>query len=178
MQHGRRIIAYQMWDADKYPYKTIMEMFYVLCMMLSREVKTQIAGITLVGDMAGMSRKHVPSTWSDVQSWATFMKVRIGHTSKRVLPWQYLDLGREKRSKRLLDLAQSKMGCVEKVGAECTVGLQRFVGNRSSLLRRNGGNEGRAVKSLMVTSLSVLSKRFWVVWVYCKEPSFHHSHLT
>eukprot|EP00094_Tigriopus_californicus_P012196 TCALIF_11788-PA protein Name:"Protein of unknown function" AED:0.18 eAED:0.18 QI:58/0.66/0.75/1/1/1/4/0/181 len=74
LKHGRRIIVYKMWDADKYPYKTIMEMFYVLCMMLSREVKTQIAGISLVGDMAGMTRKHVPSTWSDIQTWATFMK--------------------------------------------------------------------------------------------------------
>ncbi|TRY67243.1 hypothetical protein TCAL_11788 [Tigriopus californicus] len=92
-KHGRRIIVYKMWDADKYPYKTIMEMFYVLCMMLSREVKTQIAGISLVGDMAGMTRKHVPSTWSDIQTWATFMKggVPVWFHSIHILngPWLF-----------------------------------------------------------------------------------------
>ena len=75
MQYGRRVVVYQMWDGEKYPYRDIMNMFYVICVMLAREPKTQIAGITMVGDMGGMSRKHVPNTWADITAWATFLKV-------------------------------------------------------------------------------------------------------
>ena len=67
---------YRSWDAAKYPYKEIMNMFYVLCVLLAQEPKTQIAGIALVGDMSGMTRRHVPSTWADITAWATFMKVQ------------------------------------------------------------------------------------------------------
>ncbi len=90
---GRRVIVYKMWDGVKYPYREIMNMFYVLCVALAREPKTQIAGITLIGDMKvmnlictsnceshcdslqGMTRKHVPSNWADVTAWSNFMKV-------------------------------------------------------------------------------------------------------
>ncbi len=66
---------YRMWDSDRFPFATSMAMFYVLSMALAREPKTQVAGITMVGDMSGMTRKHVPSTWQHVQAWAAFMKV-------------------------------------------------------------------------------------------------------
>ena len=44
-------------------------------MMLAREPKTQIAGITLLGDMEDMTRKHAPGNWTEVKVYATFMRV-------------------------------------------------------------------------------------------------------
>ena len=35
-----------MWDADKYPYKDIMNMFYVISLTLAREPKTQVWRLT------------------------------------------------------------------------------------------------------------------------------------
>ena len=74
IKFGRRVIVYQMWDAEKYPYRDIMNMFYVICVTLAREPKTQLSGITLIGDMKGMTRKHVPSNWTDFTAWSNFMK--------------------------------------------------------------------------------------------------------
>ncbi len=31
-----------MWDGDKYPYQEIMKVFYLMCMTLAREPKTQV----------------------------------------------------------------------------------------------------------------------------------------
>ena len=35
----------------------------------------QIAGITLLGDMQEMTRKHAPGNWTEVKMYASFMRV-------------------------------------------------------------------------------------------------------
>ena len=50
-------------------------------MMLAREPKTQIAGITLLGDMEEMTRKHSPGNWTEVKMYATFMRVGKRYSS-------------------------------------------------------------------------------------------------
>ncbi len=42
IQYGRRVVVYRMWNADKYPYQEIMKVFYIMCMTLAREPKTQV----------------------------------------------------------------------------------------------------------------------------------------
>lgn len=33
-----------------------------------------MTGITLVGDMTGVTRRHIPSTWADAHGWSNFMR--------------------------------------------------------------------------------------------------------
>jgi hypothetical protein len=47
-----------MWDANKFPFMATVCQTFVLHMMLAREPKTQIAGITMLEDMNNMTRKH------------------------------------------------------------------------------------------------------------------------
>ena len=74
-KYGRRILVYKMWDAEKWPYKSGMEALYAVALLMSREPKTQIAGITMIGDFSGMSRKHMSTYMEDIRAWADFMSV-------------------------------------------------------------------------------------------------------
>ena len=47
------------WDPDTIPVEQFYASAYVLLELMSREVKTQIAGITIVGDISGFSFKHI-----------------------------------------------------------------------------------------------------------------------
>ena len=75
-KYGRRIIVYKMWDAEKWPYKKGMEAFYAINLLLSREAKTQVAGITMIGDFSGMSRKHMSTNMEDIRAWSNLISVR------------------------------------------------------------------------------------------------------
>ena len=77
-KYGRRIIVYKMWDAEKWPYKKGMEAFYAINLLLSREAKTQVAGITMIGDFSGMSRKHMSTNMEDIRAWSNLISVRPG----------------------------------------------------------------------------------------------------
>ena len=74
-KYGRRIIVYKMWDAEKWPYKKGMEAFYAINLLLSREAKTQVAGITMIGDFSGMSRKHMSTNMEDIRAWSNLISV-------------------------------------------------------------------------------------------------------
>jgi hypothetical protein len=74
-KYGRRIVVFKMWNANKWPYKKGMEAFYVIMLLLSREPKTQIAGITMLGDYSGMSRKHMATNIEDIRAWANLITV-------------------------------------------------------------------------------------------------------
>ena len=50
---------------------------YITYMTLVREPKTQIAGITMLGDISGITRRHVPSNWNEAKLYAAFMRVRL-----------------------------------------------------------------------------------------------------
>jgi hypothetical protein len=77
IQYGRRVVAYGMWDANKYPFMASTCQSFVVNMMLAREPKTQIAGITMLGDMTNMTRKHWPGNWTEVKLYSSFMRVGI-----------------------------------------------------------------------------------------------------
>ena len=64
-----------MWDAEKYPFMETTKSTFLTYMMLAREPKTQIAGITLLGDMEDMTKKHAPGNWTEVKVYSTFMRV-------------------------------------------------------------------------------------------------------
>ena len=66
-KYGRRVLTYRMWDGNKYPVNTLG--MFIVYMMLAREPKTQIAGITMVGDFTGVSRKHIPSTIPELKAY-------------------------------------------------------------------------------------------------------------
>ena len=53
-----------------------MEAFYVISLLLSREPKTQIAGITMIGDFSGMSRKHMSTNLEDMRAWSNLISVK------------------------------------------------------------------------------------------------------
>lgn len=65
-----------MWDAETYPFMKTTKSTFLTYMTLAREPKTQIAGITLLGDMEDMTRKHAPGNWTEVKMYASFMRVR------------------------------------------------------------------------------------------------------
>ena len=75
-KYGRRQILYKMWDADKYPFMRTTKSSFLTYMTLAREPKTQIAGITLLGDMEEMTRRHAPGNWTEVKMYASFLRVR------------------------------------------------------------------------------------------------------
>ena len=64
-----------MWNAEKWSYKDGMEAFYIIMLLLSREPKTQIAGVTMIGDYSGMSRKHMATNLEDIKAWANLISV-------------------------------------------------------------------------------------------------------
>lgn len=74
-KYGRRIVVYKMWDVNKWPYKSGMEALYVIMLLLAREPKTQIAGVTMIGDFSGMSRKHMSTSLEDIRAWANLISV-------------------------------------------------------------------------------------------------------
>ena len=78
-QYGRRQVLYKMWDAETYPFMKTTKSTFLTYMTLAREPKTQIAGITLLGDMQEMTRKHAPGNWTEVKMYASFMRVGIQH---------------------------------------------------------------------------------------------------
>ena len=69
------LIIIKMWNAEKWSYKDGMEAFYVIMLLLAREPKTQIAGVTMIGDYSGMSRKHMATNLEDIKAWANLISV-------------------------------------------------------------------------------------------------------
>ena len=74
-KHGRRVIVFKMWDANKWSFKQGLEAFYVIALFLAREPKTQISGVTMIGDYSGMSRKHMTTNLEDMKAWANLISV-------------------------------------------------------------------------------------------------------
>ena len=64
-----------MWNAEKWSYKDGMEAFYVILLLLAREPKTQIAGVTLIADFSGMTRKHIATDLEDIKAWVNLISV-------------------------------------------------------------------------------------------------------
>ena len=71
-----------MWDAEKWSYKDGMEAFYVIMLLLSREPKTQLAGVTMIGDYSGMSRKHMATNLDDIKAWANLISVSFCYSNR------------------------------------------------------------------------------------------------
>ena len=74
-KYGRRVVVFKMWDANQWSFKRGMESFYVIMLLLAREPKTQIAGVTIIGDYSGMSRKHMATKLEDIKAWANLISV-------------------------------------------------------------------------------------------------------
>ena len=72
-----------MWNAEKWSYKDGMEAFYVILLLLAREPKTQIAGVTLIADFSGMTRKHIATDLEDIKAWVNLISVSFNYISKR-----------------------------------------------------------------------------------------------
>ena len=47
------------WDPDTVPVEEFYASAYVLLELVAREVKTQIAGVTVVSDVSGFGFKHL-----------------------------------------------------------------------------------------------------------------------
>ena len=47
------------WDPDTVPVEEFYASAYVLMELVAREVKTQIAGVTVVNDVSGFGFKHI-----------------------------------------------------------------------------------------------------------------------
>ena len=62
-----------------------MEAFYVILLLLAREPKTQIAGVTLIADFSGMTRKHIATDLEDIKAWVNL--ISVGYDKKT----HYLD---------------------------------------------------------------------------------------
>jgi len=58
---GRRVLLMRLgkWDPDTIPVEHFFASVFVLLEMVTREVKTQIAGLTVVIDVQGLSFKHI-----------------------------------------------------------------------------------------------------------------------
>ena len=63
-----------MWDGEKTPLCTYG--MFMTFMTVAREPKTQIAGVTLLGQMSGMGRGNIPSNVTDLKFYAAVQKVR------------------------------------------------------------------------------------------------------
>ncbi|XP_023347327.1 alpha-tocopherol transfer protein [Eurytemora carolleeae] len=59
--HGRRIYVFRpgKWNPDKIPFNDIFCASYMLCEMIAREERTQIAGITAIVDAQGFGFKQM-----------------------------------------------------------------------------------------------------------------------
>ena len=75
-QHGRRVIWLKLWDPSKTKHDDMMCILYLVVLMLAREPKTQIAGISVISDQTGLGYSHMPS-WRMIYSYQTLIKVRI-----------------------------------------------------------------------------------------------------
>jgi len=58
---GRRAYIFRLgqWDPDTVPVEEFYASAYVLLELVAREVKTQIAGVTVVNDVSGFGFKHI-----------------------------------------------------------------------------------------------------------------------
>jgi len=58
---GRRVYIFRLgqWDPDTVPVEEFYASAYVLMELVAREVKTQIAGVTVVNDVSGFGFKHI-----------------------------------------------------------------------------------------------------------------------
>ena len=77
-----------MWNAEKWSYKDGMEAFYVILLLLAREPKTQIAGVTLIADFSGMTRKHIATDLEDIKAWVNL--ISVGYDKKTSLNDSFL----------------------------------------------------------------------------------------
>ena len=75
LQHGRRVIWLKLWDPSKTKHDDMMCILYLVVLMLAREPKTQIAGISVISDQTGLCYSHMPSMRM-VYSYQTLVKVR------------------------------------------------------------------------------------------------------
>lgn len=71
-----------MWDAEKWSYRDGMKAFYIIMLLLSREPKTQLAGVTMIGDYSGMSRKHMATNLDDIKAWANLISVSFCYSNR------------------------------------------------------------------------------------------------
>ena len=74
-----------MWNSEKWSYKDGMEAFYVILLLLAREPKTQIAGVTLIADFSGMTRKHIATDLEDIKAWVNL--ISVGYDKKKSLDY-------------------------------------------------------------------------------------------
>jgi hypothetical protein len=66
--------------------------FYSIMLLLSREPKTQIAGVSIVADLDGLAYKHVPG-WKKLKTFLNVFSVsKVGGVSVvRQTHWAYTD---------------------------------------------------------------------------------------
>ena len=60
-KYGRRIYIFRLgqWDPDKVMLEDFYASAYIFFEMIAREVKTQIAGVTVINDVTGFGFKHL-----------------------------------------------------------------------------------------------------------------------
>jgi hypothetical protein len=73
LQYGRRVICLKLWDPTQVNHDEMLCILYQMILLLAREPKTQIAGISVISDQAGLSYSHVPS-WGMVLSYPVLVK--------------------------------------------------------------------------------------------------------
>jgi len=73
-KHGRRVIYVKLWDKTSCTAEQFLMLGYLTSLVLGREPKTQVAGISVMVDLDGLSWKHVPS----IKNLSTYLKLLSG----------------------------------------------------------------------------------------------------
>ena len=71
VQHGRRVLYVKLWDKTTCTAEQFLMLGYLASLVLGREPKTQVAGISVMVDLDGLSWKHVPS----IKNLSTYLKL-------------------------------------------------------------------------------------------------------
>ena len=90
-----------MWDAEKWSYRDGMKAFYIIMLLLSREPKTQLAGVTMIGDYSGMSRKHMATNLDDIKAWANLISVSFCYSNRIAVDPMLVKYGSEEMGSSL-----------------------------------------------------------------------------
>lgn len=64
----------KLWDLEKCSPDKFSSIFYSVVLILSREPKTQIAGISIVVDLKGLCYQHIPS-WKSIKTYIDLFSV-------------------------------------------------------------------------------------------------------
>ena len=73
-KQGRRVFYVKLWDKSTCTPEQFILLGYLASLVLGREPKTQVAGISVMVDLDGLSWKHIPSL-TNLRSYLRLLNV-------------------------------------------------------------------------------------------------------